>query len=274
MGTKLFVGGLPWATDDQALGSAFEAFGTVTDARVICDRETGRSRGFGFVTFSTDEEAKAALAAMDQAEIGGRRVKVKEAHDRPPPRGGPGGGRGGYGGGRGGGRGGPGGGRGGPGGRGGYGDRSQAPQVEYRGRGDRDRSSGGYGDRPRDGGRGDRDRGGYGDRPRGGYGDRPRGGGYGDRPRGGGYGGPGGGYGGPGGGYGGPGGGYGGPGGGRGRGGPGAGPGGGFGPPPEQEAGWGDDRPRRRERKGRPQKSEWSGKKNRRNRFDDDDEDW
>ena len=107
MGTKLFVGGLPWVTDDQALASAFESFGTVADARVICDRETGRSRGFGFVTFDSDEEAKAALSAMDGAEIGGRRVKVNEANDRPGGGRGGGGGGGGY---RGGGPGGGGGG--------------------------------------------------------------------------------------------------------------------------------------------------------------------
>lgn len=91
--TRLFVGGLPWAADDAALSTAFQSFGTVTDAKVILDRETGKSRGFGFVTFSTAEEAKAAIAGMDGNEIGGRRVTVREAQDKGPPSrgGGPGG---------------------------------------------------------------------------------------------------------------------------------------------------------------------------------------
>jgi len=82
MGTKLFVGGLPWRTDDAGLTQAFEKFGTVTEARVIYDRETGRSRGFGFVTFSTDDEAEQARAGMDGSEIEGRRVSVRQAEDR------------------------------------------------------------------------------------------------------------------------------------------------------------------------------------------------
>lgn len=117
MGNKLFVGGLAWATDDDSLRSAFEAHGTVTDAKVITDRETGRSRGFGFVTFSSADEAAAAQQEMDGAQLDGRGIRVNEAQERAP-RGGGGGGRGGFGGG--GGRGGYGGGGGG-GGRGGYG---------------------------------------------------------------------------------------------------------------------------------------------------------
>jgi cold-inducible RNA-binding protein len=102
MGNKLFVGGLAWATDDHGLRAAFEQFGTVTDAKVILDRETGRSRGFGFVTFSTGEEAAEAQQAMDGAQLDGRGIRVNEAQER--------GGRGGGGGGRGGPRGGGGGG--------------------------------------------------------------------------------------------------------------------------------------------------------------------
>eukprot|EP01018_Ginkgo_biloba_P035391 Gb_37118 [translate_table: standard] len=63
--SKLFVGGLSWGTDDQSLREAFLDFGEVTEARVIMDRETGRSRGFGFVSFTSGEEASAALSAMD-----------------------------------------------------------------------------------------------------------------------------------------------------------------------------------------------------------------
>jgi cold-inducible RNA-binding protein len=118
MGNKLFVGGLAWATDDAGLRSAFDAFGTVTDSKVITDRETGRSRGFGFVTFSSDDEARTAQAEMDGASLDGRNIRVNEAQERSGGRGGGRGGGGGYGGG--GGRGG-GGGYGGGGGGGGYG---------------------------------------------------------------------------------------------------------------------------------------------------------
>ncbi len=101
MGNKLFVGGLAWATTDDSLRVAFEQFGEVAEAKVITDRETGRSRGFGFVTLSTDEEAQAAQAAMDGSELDGRTVRVNEAHERSRGGGG-GGGRGGRGGGGGG----------------------------------------------------------------------------------------------------------------------------------------------------------------------------
>ncbi len=114
MSNKLFVGGLAWATSDDSLRAAFESFGDVAEAKVILDRDTGRSRGFGFVTFSDSEAAQSAIAAMDGAELDGRSIRVNEAQDR---RGGGGGGRGG----RGGGRGGGGGYGGGGGGRGGYG---------------------------------------------------------------------------------------------------------------------------------------------------------
>lgn len=100
MGNKLFVGGLAWATSDEGLREAFEQFGEVTDAKVITDRETGRSRGFGFVTFDQPSDAEAAKDAMDGAELDGRRIRVDIAEDR---RGGGGGGRGGHRGGGGGG---------------------------------------------------------------------------------------------------------------------------------------------------------------------------
>lgn len=102
---KLFVGGLSWGTDDNGLRAAFEQFGEVTDAKVITDRESGRSRGFGFVTFSTAEEASEAQNQMNGTELDGRSLKVDIAKEREP-RGGGGGGRyndgprgGGYGGG-------------------------------------------------------------------------------------------------------------------------------------------------------------------------------
>ena len=125
MGNKLFVGGLSWDTNDAGLRSAFSACGEVTDAKVITDRETGRSRGFGFVTMANDAAAKAAVSQMDGQTVDGRAVKVSEAQERAPRSGG--GGGGGYGGGGGGGGGGGygGGGRGrddfGGGGGGGYG---------------------------------------------------------------------------------------------------------------------------------------------------------
>ncbi|MCB9794308.1 MAG: RNA-binding protein [Alphaproteobacteria bacterium] len=93
MGNRLFVGGLAWATKDEGLREAFESFGTVVDAKVITDRETGRSRGFGFVSFENDEEAAAAVEAMDGQELDGRRIRVNEAQERSG--GGGGGGRGG-----------------------------------------------------------------------------------------------------------------------------------------------------------------------------------
>ena len=120
MGKRLFVGGLAWATDDSGLRAAFERFGEVEDAKVITDRDTGRSRGFGFVTYGTDADAETAMKAMDGTQLDGRSIVVNEARERKPRRDGGGGGRGGYGGGGGGGYGGGGGGYGG--GRGG-GDR-------------------------------------------------------------------------------------------------------------------------------------------------------
>jgi RNA recognition motif-containing protein len=86
MGSKLFVGGLPWAVDASALREAFSSFGTIEDAVVITDRETGRSRGFGFVTFTSADEARAATAAMNESQLSGRTITVREAQER---RGGP-----------------------------------------------------------------------------------------------------------------------------------------------------------------------------------------
>ncbi|XP_062229613.1 glycine-rich RNA-binding protein 4, mitochondrial-like [Phragmites australis] len=101
MSTKLFVGGLSWGTDDQSLREAFSSFGEVTEARVITDRETGRSRGFGFVNFNNSEDAKNAVSSMDGQELQGRSVRVNFANERPAGNRGYGGG--GYGGGGGGG---------------------------------------------------------------------------------------------------------------------------------------------------------------------------
>ncbi|MFH1468964.1 MAG: RNA-binding protein [Pseudomonadota bacterium] len=106
MSNKLFVGGLAWGTDDQALAAAFEAHGTIVEAKVIADRDTGRSRGFGFVTFSDSASAAAAVKAMDGTELDGRSIRVNVAEEKPrrDDRGGSrGGGRGGSRGGGGGG---------------------------------------------------------------------------------------------------------------------------------------------------------------------------
>jgi len=94
MAKKLFVGGLSWNTTDAGLRTAFEKHGEVTEAKVITDRESGRSRGFGFVTFSADEAAQAAIEAINGTEMDGRTVRVNPADDKPQ-----GGGRGGFGGG-------------------------------------------------------------------------------------------------------------------------------------------------------------------------------
>lgn len=96
---KLYVGNLPFAVDDEALRQMFEEHGQVTSANVITDRDTGRSRGFGFVEISGDDDADAAIKAMDGHAIEGRPLKVNEARPREDrrPRGGGGGGGGGYG---------------------------------------------------------------------------------------------------------------------------------------------------------------------------------
>jgi RNA recognition motif-containing protein len=147
MAKNIYVGNLPYNTTGDDLVELFSPYGTVTSGQVIIDKFSGRSRGFGFVEMSNDEEAGAAIAALHGHQYGNRPLTVNEARprDQERPRTGGGGGGGGYGGGGGGGRGGYGGDRG------------------YGGGGGGDR--GGYGDR---GGRSDR--GGYGSR--GGYGDR------------------------------------------------------------------------------------------------------
>ena len=106
MGKKLYVGNLSYDVTDSALEQLFAAHGTVQSAQVIMDRDTGRSKGFGFVEMGSDQEAQTAIQALDGKEVEGRALKVNEAR---PKEGGGGGGRGGYGGG-GGGRGGYGGG--------------------------------------------------------------------------------------------------------------------------------------------------------------------
>ena len=110
MGNKVFVGGLAWATTDESLRRAFESCGDVIDAKVVVDRETGRSRGFGFVTFSDPAASQAALDQMNEAQIDGRAIRVSEANESPRDGGGGRGPRGDGGGGFGGGGGGGGGG--------------------------------------------------------------------------------------------------------------------------------------------------------------------
>ncbi len=83
MSNKLFVGGLSWGTDDISLKSAFDAYGSVTEAKVILDRDTGRSRGFGFVTYTAANEANAAIEAMDGRELDGRTIRVNLAENKP-----------------------------------------------------------------------------------------------------------------------------------------------------------------------------------------------
>ena len=134
MGNKLYVGNLPYSFRDDDLQQAFAAHGSVSSAKVMMERDTGRSKGFGFVEMGSDAEAQAAINAMNGQQFGGRGLVVNEARPmepRPPRSGGGGygggGGGGGYGGGAGGGRSGGGGGYGGgagggrSGGGGGYG---------------------------------------------------------------------------------------------------------------------------------------------------------
>jgi cold-inducible RNA-binding protein len=93
---KIYVGNLPFSTTDSDLAEAFSAHGEVRDAVVIMDRETGRSRGFGFVEMSNDQAAREAIQAMDGAELSGRNLKVNEARPREDRRSGGGGGGGGH----------------------------------------------------------------------------------------------------------------------------------------------------------------------------------
>ena len=120
--TKIYVGNLPWRATDAQLSQLFGAHGEVTDARIVTDRETGRSRGFGFVEMATDEEASAAIDGLNDQDLDSRRIVVNEARPREDRGGGGGGGyRGGGGGGGYGGGGNRGGGGGYGGGGGGYG---------------------------------------------------------------------------------------------------------------------------------------------------------
>ena len=126
MGNKLYVGNLPYSYRDSDMEQAFSQYGTVSSAKVMMERDTGRSKGFGFVEMSNDAEAQAAIAGMNGQQIGGRGLVVNEARPmeaRAPRSGGfgGGGGGGGYGGGGGGGYGGGGGRSGGGGGYGGGG---------------------------------------------------------------------------------------------------------------------------------------------------------
>ncbi len=131
MGNKLYVGNLPYTVRDDDLQQAFSEFGAVTSAKVMMERDTGRSKGFGFVEMGSDAEAQAAINGMNGQSLGGRSITVNEARPmepRPPRSGGFGGG-GGYGGGRSGG--------------GGYGGGDRSGGVGYGG-GDRS-GGGGYG---------------------------------------------------------------------------------------------------------------------------------
>jgi RNA recognition motif-containing protein len=98
MGSKLYVGGLPYSATQDELTDLFSAHGTVESANIISDKFTGQSRGFGFVEMSSDEEAKAAIDALNSTEFGGRTLTVNEARPQAPRTGGGGGGRGGFGG--------------------------------------------------------------------------------------------------------------------------------------------------------------------------------
>jgi len=129
MGKKLYVGNLSYTVDGSELEQLFGQYGTVVSAQIINDRDTGRSKGFGFVEMGSDDEAQAAIAALNGQQHGGRALTVNEARPRED-RGG--GGGGGYGGGGGGGRGGYGGGGGGGGrGFGGGGDRGGGGRDRY-----------------------------------------------------------------------------------------------------------------------------------------------
>jgi RNA recognition motif-containing protein len=142
VGNKLYVGNLAYSVRDDSLMQAFAPFGTVTSAKVMMDRETGRSKGFGFVEMGSDAEAQAAINGMNGQAIDGRVVVVNEARpreDRPGGYGGGGGSRGGYGGGGGGG------GYGGGGGGGGYGGGGSGGRSPYGGGGRSPYGGGGRG---------------------------------------------------------------------------------------------------------------------------------
>ncbi len=91
MGSKIYVGGLPYSATEQELNTLFGAHGAVQSARIITDKFTGKSKGFGFVEMATDEEAKAAIAALNATQMGGRTLTVNEARPQEPRSGGGGG---------------------------------------------------------------------------------------------------------------------------------------------------------------------------------------
>ncbi|CAG8304359.1 hypothetical protein PENNAL_c0010G06288 [Penicillium nalgiovense] len=93
--SKIYVGNLSWHTSDESLRQAFGEFGQIVDSIVMVDRETGRSRGFGFVTYSSAEEAEAAINALNEQDLDGRRIRVNLANARPTGGFGGGGGAGG-----------------------------------------------------------------------------------------------------------------------------------------------------------------------------------
>ena len=139
MGNKLYVGNLPYTVRDADLQQSFGEFGSITSATVMMERDTGRSKGFGFVEMGSDAEAQAAIAGMNGQSLGGRAITVNEARPmeaRPPRTGGFGGGGGGYGGG------------------GGGGDRSGGGGYGGGGGGGRSGGGGGYGGGGGGGGRG------------------------------------------------------------------------------------------------------------------------
>lgn len=112
MGNKIYVGNLPFSATSESLNEMFSQFGTVDSAKIVMDRETGRSKGFGFVEMSSGDEAAAAISKLNGTDMGGRSLVVNEARPMEPRsggfggnRGGDRGGRGGFGGGRGGDRG-------------------------------------------------------------------------------------------------------------------------------------------------------------------------
>jgi RNA recognition motif-containing protein len=152
VGNKLYVGNLAYSVRDDSLHQAFSQFGTVTSAKVMMDRDTGRSKGFGFVEMGSDAEAQSAINGMNGQALEGRAIVVNEARPREERPGGYGGG----GGSRGGGYGGGGGGYGGGGGGGGYGGGGGGGRSPYGRGGGGSGGGGGYG-----GGGGGGSRGGY-----------------------------------------------------------------------------------------------------------------
>lgn len=82
MSTKLFVGSLPWSVDDDALRETFEGHGNVVSAKIVKDRDTGRSRGFGFVEMENSSDAQNAIKALNESELNGRNIVVNEAKSR------------------------------------------------------------------------------------------------------------------------------------------------------------------------------------------------